>query len=138
MTRDDGRNEYRAKARIKYIPLPRSCAEMLAEHPNARIQEALGNPVRRGVLRALHQHEPPCSAGDVSVADSLKSESISTIKYHLKVLQECGVAAQSGELVTTSGYQPLYVSRVADDDLVLSVLGEMRAEDDEAESPRLR
>lgn len=82
------------------------------------------------MLRGLHRYEPPCSAGDLCSADSLKGESISTIKYHLKVLDECDAVEQSGKLVTPSGYQPLYVSNVADDDLVLSALDVMSAEDD--------
>ncbi len=57
----------------------------------ARVLEALANPVRLRVVRALSE------AGELTCGEILPDLSKSTASHHWKVLRECGVVEQRRE-----------------------------------------
>jgi DNA-binding transcriptional ArsR family regulator len=105
--------------------LPTELTETLAPH----MQRALKHPMRRRILRALNGDGRPRTLEDLAVANP--GTSVSTISYHVLVLESCG-----GLSVRTAAPEDggnLYTSNVADDAAVTEFLRATRS-GDEAEA----
>lgn len=83
-------------------------------------QHALDNRVRREILRLLMDDESPQSAADLT--ESLDCLSLSAVKYHLGVLDECGSAFIAATRVLQGVNQGLYATSVAGDEGIISAL----------------
>jgi len=116
--------------------LPRELALELFDQENAWISAALANPIRRTLLRALHQCKPPACLKDL-LAEGIFLPSLPRQRfiYHARVLQRDDVISQVGELTTPYGQEPLFVSEVSENHLVLNVLKALAAHDAEALNP---
>ena len=105
--------------------LPTELTEGLAPH----MQRALRHPMRRRILRALNGDGRPRTLEDL--AEASPGTSVSTISYHVLVLESCG-----GLSVRTAAPEDggnVYSSNVADDTAVTEFLRATRAADETEE-----
>jgi DNA-binding transcriptional ArsR family regulator len=84
-------------------------------------REALNHPVRRQILRTLNRSESPLSPGEIA-STGLPDSSLSVVSYHARVLRTCGSVSLSTSDPSADERAPLYVSNVADDEQVATVL----------------
>ena len=102
--------------------LPTELTESLAPH----MQRALKHPTRRRILRALNGSGRSRTLEDLALANP--GASVSTISYHVLVLESCG-----GVSVRTAAPEDggnLYTSNVGDDGGVTELLRATRAADE--------
>lgn len=105
--------------------LPTELTETLAPH----MQRALKHPMRRRILRALNGDGRARTLEDLALANP--GTSVSTISYHVLVLESCG-----GLSVRTAAPEEggnLYTSNIADDSAVTEFLRATRAGDETEE-----
>lgn len=98
--------------------LPPEVVEGLAPHQ----QRALDHPIRRQILRVLTRDAKPQSL--VDLCEGIPGTSISTIGYHLLVLEECGFVSVSGVLTGPGDAERHFASNVADNRVVTVALQE--------------
>lgn len=106
--------------------LPAELAETLAPH----LTRALENSTRRRILRALNgEHE---SRTLVELATLVPGINISTIGYHVLILEECGtVSVTVSRLEAESGRESNhYASNIGEDQMVREVLSRTRQDDE--------
>lgn len=105
--------------------------EKLKKGENRKLQGSLDHRLRRNLLRLIHRLDPPCTVHEIATADPdlLGGASFREISYHVRVLERDEAVSQVGELGTTTGLPPLYVSNVRDDSVVLDVLNMTAASD---------
>ena len=102
--------------------LPTELTESLAPH----MQRALKHPMRRRILRALNGDGRSRTLEDLALANP--GASVSTISYHVLVLESCG-----GVSVRTAAPEDggnLYASNVGDDGGVTEFLRATRTADE--------
>ncbi len=105
--------------------LPTELTETLAPH----MQRALKHPMRRRILRALNGDGQPRTLEDLAVANP--GTSVSTISYHVLVLESCG--GVSVRTATPEDGGNLYTSNVGDDGAVTEFLRATRVADETEE-----
>jgi hypothetical protein len=93
--------------------------------PNLR--HALGNPARREILRVLNDAGEAKTA--MELADLVPAVKVSSLKYHLLVLEKESCVSRAGELALANGMAPTYVASVGDDQFVIDILNGTRGED---------
>jgi len=95
----------------------------------ADLISAIGHPLRRCILRLLHDHDNPQSAS--KMARELE-EPLGTTAYHARVL--CNVAAlkETGEQQVRGAIERFYASTIEDDPPIETLLEETREADEEA------
>jgi DNA-binding transcriptional ArsR family regulator len=87
--------------------------------------QALNHPVRRQILRSLHEEANQSSTGLMgSVATGL-----SNLSYHVKVLHELGVIRRTGARQVRGARERFYASVVVDNELSLSILSATTKDD---------
>jgi DNA-binding transcriptional ArsR family regulator len=91
----------------------------LAVSLEPKLQDALGHPVRREVLRALHGDERACSAAEIDAQLPFRP---SQLGYHLRVLQRLGAVVSKPASAPTPR-DPEFASEVHGNGRVRSVLG---------------
>jgi DNA-binding transcriptional ArsR family regulator len=83
------------------------------------LQDALGHPVRRELLRALNRSGRPQTVAEIGA--DLRGFRLSQLGYHLQVLRRSGsVASTGGPGIDRS--RPRHASRVSEDERVRAVL----------------
>ncbi len=92
-----------------------------------QVMKALTHPVRRGILRILHQAGEARSAKELSLP---LNKPISKISYHLRALKTTGIVVLTDEQPTRGSVERFYASAVEQNKSVLLVL-ESAAEEDE-------
>ncbi len=89
---------------------------------------ALDHPVRRQVLRVLNGQEENQSPVDLT---KFITTYLSSLSYHAKVLRELGVIRQTRVEYVRGATKHFYVSQVADNEQVVSILAETQKDDKE-------
>jgi DNA-binding transcriptional ArsR family regulator len=104
--------------------LPPEVVDGLAPHQ----QRALDHPIRRQILRVLARHSSPQTQAEIcaGIADT----SVSTIGYHLLVLEECGFVSVSGVLTGPGDAERRFASNIADNRVVVAALQQTRELDE--------
>ena len=105
--------------------LPTELTETLAPH----MQRALKHPMRRRILRALNGDGRARTLEELAIANP--GTNVSTISYHVLVLESCG-----GISVRTAAPEDggnLYTSNVGDDNAVTEFLRATRTGDETEE-----
>jgi DNA-binding transcriptional ArsR family regulator len=93
----------------------------LAELLTPPLEHALNHPLRRELLRTLHQGGSPRSATEL--ADSSQPElTVTLVNYHAAVLQTCDLVRDTEADVGGDGSTRSYASNVAEDVQILAVL----------------
>jgi DNA-binding transcriptional ArsR family regulator len=93
----------------------------LAAQLTPRDRDALGHPVRRQILRALNESDAPRSPLEIA-ATTLPQRGVGVVSYHALVLAGCGSVRLSGTRQVRGSLARLYVSAVAEDEQIASVL----------------
>lgn len=93
-------------------------------------RKVLGHPIRRKILRALNRGTDGQTLSDLS--EAVSQVDLSTISYHVLVLETGGCISVYSEVVSgRGGMERVYGSNVADDRIVLEVLGATEQRDSE-------
>jgi DNA-binding transcriptional ArsR family regulator len=93
--------------------------------PNALLK-ALSHPLRRRILRKLHDVDEARSPGELSEAFSLP---VGNLSYHIKVLQQTHAVALTDTRPVRGTLEHFYVSTVAGDESALQLLKSTEEED---------
>lgn len=93
-----------------------------------RLRHALGNVTRRRILRALNATTDAQTLADLF--DFVPTANVSTLSYHLHVLEQDGCVAEVSEIVRSDGIVRTYASNVTADLSVMVVLDTTRRADD--------
>lgn len=104
--------------------LPPEVIEGLAPHQ----QRALDHPIRRQILRVLSRDAAPQTLSEI--CEGIPETSISTIGYHLLVLEECAFVSVSGVLTGPGDAERHFASNVADNRVVMAALQETQRLDE--------
>jgi DNA-binding transcriptional ArsR family regulator len=88
---------------------------------------ALDHSTRRQILRALTHDADRLTLVDLS--EAIPDASISTIGYHLLILEESGMVSVSRVLTAPGGTERGFASTIADNQTVAAALGAMLALD---------
>lgn len=94
-----------------------------------RLRHALSNITRRRILRALNATVDPQTLADLF--DVVPAANVSTLSYHLHVLEKDGCVAEVSEIVRSDGIVRTYASNVTADLAVMVVLDTTRRADDD-------
>jgi DNA-binding transcriptional ArsR family regulator len=104
--------------------LPPEVVEGLAPHQ----QRALDHPIRRQILRVLSRNARPQTL--IEICEGIPDTSVSTIGYHLLVLEECAFVSVSGVLTGPGDAERNFASNVADNRVVMTALQQTQELDD--------
>jgi len=96
--------------------LPPEVVEELAPHQ----QRALDHPIRRQILRVLSRNARAQTLAEIG--EGTPGAGISTIGYHLLVLEECAFVSVSGVLTGPGDAERHFASNVADNRVVMTAL----------------
>lgn len=105
-------------------PLPVQLAKSLK--PESRL--ALTHGVRRRILRMLNQDPTPRTTRDL--LKTFPGLSLSSVNYHVLVLDECGSLEVSRGKTTPGSFTRLVTSNVAEDPQLVAVLRATESLDD--------
>jgi DNA-binding transcriptional ArsR family regulator len=94
------------------------------------VGHAIGNPVRRDILRALLDADRPLTVSELDELIPTTNANVSSLTYHVLVLQREECVAQEGEVVLSNGAVPAFVATVVGNTHVIGIL-ESRREGDE-------
>jgi DNA-binding transcriptional ArsR family regulator len=95
----------------------------------ADLISAIAHPLRRRILRLLHDHEDPHSAS--KMARELE-EPVGSAAYHVRVLHNVAALEETGEKQVRGAVERFYLSTVEDDPPIETLLEETREADEEA------
>jgi DNA-binding transcriptional ArsR family regulator len=90
---------------------------------------AINAPLRRRILRLLHEVNEARSPAEVSRAFRLP---VSAVSYHVRVLKECGTIALTDIRPKRGSIEHFYASTVGDNRLIFELLEETRSDDEKA------
>jgi DNA-binding transcriptional ArsR family regulator len=96
--------------------LPPELTETLVPHQ----RRALEHPIRRQLLRCLNRTHEAQTLADLG--ECVPDVGISTISYHILVLQQCGFVSVSPELPRPGRVGHSFSSNIADDRVVTVAL----------------
>lgn len=105
-------------------PLPAHLAKSLS--PEAR--QALMHGVRRRILRMFNQDATPRTTQ--GLLKTFPELSLSSVNYHVLVLDECGSLAVSRAKATPGSFTRLLTSNVAEDPQLVAILRATESLDD--------
>lgn len=108
--------------------LPADLSATLAPH----LHHALDSPPRRRILRALNATSDAQTLEDLG--ETVPAASISTLSYHLLILEMAGCVSEASQIVGADGMLRAYVSNIKDSQMVVDVLRITQPEDDELDS----
>jgi DNA-binding transcriptional ArsR family regulator len=111
--------------------VPEDEQNLPAEISNAlapRLRHALSNVTRRRILRALNATAAAQTLADLF--DVVPAANISTLSYHLHVLENDGCVAEVSGTVRSEGLVRAYASNVTAELAVMVVLDTTRGADD--------
>lgn len=91
------------------------------------LENALEHPTRREILRVLIASDKAKTVRDL--AELVPTVSISSLSYHLLVLDREGCLSRTGEIGLDDGRLPAYAPTVAENQFVLDILNGTRGED---------
>jgi DNA-binding transcriptional ArsR family regulator len=94
----------------------------------AKVLRATVAPLRRRILRELHEVGEARSPAEVASAMHMR---VTSIAYHIKVLSECGVITLTDARPSRGAIEHFYASTVTADDLALKILRTTRTEDED-------
>jgi DNA-binding transcriptional ArsR family regulator len=94
---------------------------------------AIANPLRRRILRVIHDWGEPVSP--IQIARELCLP-IGTVAYHANVLRRLGAVEPAGEQQVRGAVEHLHDSTIEDDPTIEALPEETREGDDEDEQPR--
>lgn len=94
------------------------------------VGHAISHPLRREILRALLQADQPLTVSELDELIPTTNANVSSLTYHVLVLQRERCVAQKGEAMLPNGAVPAFVATVAGDTHVIKIL-ESRREGDE-------
>lgn len=105
----------------------------LEKHKKGRVMSpalihALDHPLRRQALRVMNEQEKAQSPVDLT---RFIATPLSNLSYHTKVLRELGVIRQTRIEHVRGSTKHFYVSQVADNAQVVSILAETQKDDKE-------
>jgi DNA-binding transcriptional ArsR family regulator len=106
--------------------LPAELSATLAPH----LHHALNSPARRRILRALNATTDAQTLEDLR--EVVPAASISTLGYHVLVLEMAGCVSAASQIVRTNGMLQAYASNIKDSQMVVDLL---RATEREDEAP---
>lgn len=92
----------------------------LAAPLGPELKDALDHPIRRQILRTLHQDGRSRSVDEI--ANALRAFRHGQLSYHLQVLRRSGAVASVAAGLSTGQSRAGYVSAVCDDGRVRAVL----------------
>jgi DNA-binding transcriptional ArsR family regulator len=93
---------------------------------SADLENALGHPTRREILRVLIYSERAKTVREL--AELVPTVNISSLSYHLLVLEKEACVSRSGEPAPGDGRSPSYVATIAENQFVLDILNGTRGE----------
>jgi hypothetical protein len=91
------------------------------------LQQALDHATRREILRALSDADEDKTIEEL--ADLVPTANVSSLNYHVLVLEREGCVSRTGEIALANGMLPTYAATVADSQLVMDILNGTRGED---------
>jgi DNA-binding transcriptional ArsR family regulator len=89
---------------------------------------AIAHPLRRRILRVLHDWGEPCTPAQIAEELGLP---VDTVAYHAKVLWRLDAVEPAGEQQARSAVDPFYDTTIEDDPPIETLLEETREVDDE-------
>lgn len=92
------------------------------------VDHAIGHPIRREILRALL--DAPAAMTVSELDELIPTANLSTLNYHVAVLEREECVARAGEVVLSNGVLPAYAAAVADDVYVTGILKSSREGDE--------
>jgi DNA-binding transcriptional ArsR family regulator len=104
--------------------LPPEVVAGLAPHQ----QRALDHPIRRQILRVLSRSSGPQTLAEL--CEGIPGTGLSTIGYHLLVLEECAFVSVSGVLTGPGDAERNFTSNIADNRVVITALRETQKLDE--------
>lgn len=87
---------------------------------------AIGAPVRRRILRTLHELDEARSPNELAIFFGIP---VSYVSYHVKVLRECGAIALTDVKQKRGAVEHFYASTVKDNGPVIMLLEATRSGD---------
>jgi DNA-binding transcriptional ArsR family regulator len=111
------------KAGVPKRPRKRSSGQR-----RAHLLSAIAHPLRRRILRALHDWDEPASPVQLARAFRLP---LATIAYHANVLKRFGAVEPAGEKQVRGAIEHFYDSTIEDDPPIETLLEETREVDEE-------
>lgn len=91
------------------------------------VVKAIAAPLRRRILRMLHEADEARSPNEMAMSFALE---VGHVSYHAKVLRECGLIALTDACPKRGAIEHFYASTVADHELVVKFLEATHAEDE--------
>jgi DNA-binding transcriptional ArsR family regulator len=91
-------------------------------------EHAVDHPIRREILRALLDAPAPLTVEKLD--ELVPTANVSTLNYHVLVLERDGCIRRSGEVVLSNGVLPTYRATVADDPFLIVRLEASRQADE--------
>lgn len=91
------------------------------------LQQALDHATRREILRALIGANEDMTIEEL--ADLVPTANVSSLNYHVFVLEREGCVSRAGEIALANGMLPTYAATVADSQFVMDILDGTRGED---------
>lgn len=95
----------------------------------AALIDAVNHPLRRKLLRALHNSDDARSPVQLSKVVGVE---VGTIAYHMRALARLGAVEKTDSRHVRGARETFFVSRVAGNRQVIAILADTEAEDDEA------
>jgi len=136
---DAGEERKKGKPRQKKGKLDKKAREARAarrrqKQPNGRrrvnLIVAIAHPLRRRILRMIHEWGEPASPAQVAGA---LGRPIGTVAYHANVLRRLGAVEPTGEKQVRSAVEHVYDSTIEEDPPIETLLEETKEVDDEDE-----
>lgn len=91
-------------------------------------RHAVDNPVRREILREMLNAPAPMTVAELD--ELVPTDNVSSLSYHVGVLEREECIAREGEVGLSSGVLPAYVATVGDDPFVIEILKSSRHGDE--------
>ena len=92
------------------------------------VDHAIGHPTRREILRTLLDAPSPMTVPELD--ELVPSANVSTLNYHVSVLERKQCLRRAGEVVLSNGVLPAYTATIADEAHVIEILESSREEDE--------
>src|SRR5262245_40494098 len=92
----------------------------------ARLIDAVNHPLRRKVLRALHDSNEALSPKRLA---QILGEGLSNVSYHMKVLAKRHAVKKTRSRQIRGAREGFFVSRVAGNERVIAILADTEGED---------
>lgn len=90
------------------------------------LENALEHPTRREILRVLLYADKAKTVKELT--ELIPTANVSSLHYHLLILEKEGCLARTGETAPDDGRLPAYAPTVAENQFVLDILNGTRGE----------